>query len=111
MYSALTSSFTLPLVQTKYPRAHRCRPQNSVRNRGQSCSSRWLRLATEGNTCAERAREASCRLPERRRHAPPTALAMEPPAFTADELTEVLRALSELAKRDESLVGGLHALI
>src|SRR5262245_22961908 len=75
MYSALTSSFTLPLVQSKYPRAHRCRPQNSVRNRRQSCSSRWLRLATEGNTCAERAREASCRLPERRRHAPPTALA------------------------------------
>ena len=36
---------------------------------------------------------------------------MEPPAFTADELTEVLTALSELAKRDEGLVGGLHALI
>jgi hypothetical protein len=36
---------------------------------------------------------------------------MEPPAFTADELTEVLTALSELAKRDEGLVVGLHALI
>ena len=40
MYSAITSSVTLPLVQTKYPRAHRCRRQNSVRNRRQSCSSR-----------------------------------------------------------------------
>jgi hypothetical protein len=46
MYSAITSSGTLPLVQTKYPRAHRCRRRNSVRNRRQSCSSRWLRLAT-----------------------------------------------------------------
>jgi hypothetical protein len=36
---------------------------------------------------------------------------MEPPAFTADELTEALTALSELAKRDEGLVVGLHALI
>jgi hypothetical protein len=36
---------------------------------------------------------------------------MEPPAFTADKLTEVLTALSELAKRDEGLVVGLHALI
>jgi hypothetical protein len=36
---------------------------------------------------------------------------MERPAFTADELTEVLTALSELAKRDEGLVVGLHALI
>jgi hypothetical protein len=36
---------------------------------------------------------------------------MEPPAFTADGLTEVLTALSELAKRDEGLVAGLHALI
>ena len=36
---------------------------------------------------------------------------MEPPAFTANELTEVLTALSELAKRDEGLVVGLHVLI
>jgi hypothetical protein len=36
---------------------------------------------------------------------------MEPPAFTADELTEALTALSELAKRDEGLVVGLRALI
>src|SRR5262245_30492966 len=36
---------------------------------------------------------------------------MERPAFTADELTEVLTALSEQAKRDEGLVAGLHALI
>ena len=36
---------------------------------------------------------------------------MESPAFTADELTEVLTALSEQAKRDEGLVAGLHALI
>ena len=36
---------------------------------------------------------------------------MEPPVFTADELTEALTALSELAKRDEGLVAGLHALI
>ena len=36
---------------------------------------------------------------------------MEPPAFTADELAEVLTALSELAKRDEALVVGFHALI
>jgi hypothetical protein len=36
---------------------------------------------------------------------------MERPAFTAHELTEVLTALSELAKRDEGLVVGLHALI
>ena len=36
---------------------------------------------------------------------------MEPPAFTADELTEALTALSELAKRDDGLVVGLHVLI
>jgi hypothetical protein len=36
---------------------------------------------------------------------------MERPAFTADELTEALTALSELAKRDEGLVVGLKALI
>src|SRR5208337_4078893 len=31
MYSATTSSVTLPLLQQKYPRAHRCRPQNCFR--------------------------------------------------------------------------------
>src|SRR5262249_6457260 len=31
MYFATTSSVTLPLDATKYPRAHRCRPQNSLR--------------------------------------------------------------------------------
>jgi hypothetical protein len=36
---------------------------------------------------------------------------MEPPAFTADELTEALTALSDLAERDEGVVVGLDALI
>ena len=38
MYSATTSSVTFPLLQQKYPRAHRCRPQNSFRNGANSRS-------------------------------------------------------------------------
>ena len=34
MYCFITASVTLPVVQAKYPRAHRCRPQNSL------CSAR-----------------------------------------------------------------------
>ena len=40
MYSAMTSSVTFPLEHTKYPRAQRCRPQNSSLNFRQS-RRRW----------------------------------------------------------------------
>jgi len=42
MYSATTSSVTLPLLQQKYPRAHRCRPQNCFRNGANSCNILFL---------------------------------------------------------------------
>jgi hypothetical protein len=38
MYSAITWSVTLPLLQQKYPRAHRWRPQNCFRNGANSCN-------------------------------------------------------------------------
>ena len=38
MYSAITWSVTFPLLQQKYPRAHRCRPQNCFRNGANSCN-------------------------------------------------------------------------
>jgi hypothetical protein len=41
MYFARTSSVTFPVVATKYPRAHRCRPQNSFRIIRNSCISRF----------------------------------------------------------------------
>ena len=44
MYSATTSSVTFPLLQQKYPRTHRCRPQNCVRNGANSCSILYARL-------------------------------------------------------------------
>jgi hypothetical protein len=40
MYFAITSSVTLPELQQKYPRAHRCRPQNCFFKCGYS-ASRW----------------------------------------------------------------------
>jgi hypothetical protein len=39
MYSAITWSVTLPLLQQKYPRAHTGRPQNSFRCGANSCGS------------------------------------------------------------------------
>ena len=38
MYAATTMSVTCPLLQQKYPRAHRWRPQNCFRNGANSCS-------------------------------------------------------------------------
>ena len=38
MYFAMTSSVTLPELQQKYPRAHRCRPQNCFFRCGNSAS-------------------------------------------------------------------------
>src|SRR5262245_10965394 len=41
MYSAQTSSVTLPLLATQYPRAHRCWPQYLFRKLANSASSLW----------------------------------------------------------------------
>src|ERR1700733_3617065 len=40
MYLAITSSVTFPELQQKYPRAHRCRPQNCFFKCGYS-ANRW----------------------------------------------------------------------
>jgi hypothetical protein len=39
MYGAITSSVTFPLLQQKYPRAHRCLPQDAFRRCEYSFSS------------------------------------------------------------------------
>ena len=48
MYSAIISSVRLPLLHTKYPRAHRCRPPNSLFSRQYSDSRWWDRLPLHG---------------------------------------------------------------
>src|SRR5262249_45312188 len=54
MYSAQTSSVTLPLLATQYPRAHRCWPQYLFRKLANSASSLWelrpLRYCTARDT-------------------------------------------------------------
>src|SRR5215471_6637368 len=54
MYSAQTSSVTLPLLATQYPRAHRCWPQYLFRKLANSASSLWelrpLRYCTARGT-------------------------------------------------------------
>ena len=49
MYSAITSSVTLPLLTAKYPLAHRCFPQNSFCNFLFDCKS--LRALTPFKRC------------------------------------------------------------
>jgi len=111
MYSAITSSVTLPLVQTK------CRVPTGAGPRTPSATA--ASHAAAGGF-AERLKGK--RVPSGRVKLAVDYLnggvtlgqllgLMESPAFTADELTEVLTALSEQAKRDEGLVAGLHALI
>jgi len=58
MYSATTSSVTLPLLQQKYPRAHKCRPQNCFRNGVNSCNILYAVFPFSGPILPQRNAEA-----------------------------------------------------